>query len=225
MKERGVTLAQLSAATEISSRYLQALIDGDTDNLPPAPYIRGYLQKIAEVLDVDFSVLWKYYESDLSIRKSGGHDTLPQNRFAVRPVRKGPILITGIIIVLLAIALPYLADFFGKPSLEISFPQEESFFSQSEQITITGRVGRAQDVVSINGTEVAVLQDGTFSKEVPLSDGANSFEIIAKRFLGQETRIVRNVFYRTEPFASPSPQPSTVLEISPSVSREPFFTE
>jgi cytoskeletal protein RodZ len=221
LKERGMTLDQLAENTEISPRYLRALMESDTDNLPPAPYVRGYLQKIADVLETDFSLLWKQYENDRSIRKSGASDALPHNRFAVRPIRKRGLIIAGVLILLLAISLPSIADFFGKPSLEVSFPQEETIFSNTSHITITGKVGDTQDTVTVNDTEVAVQPDGTFSKDVPLSEGANSFQISAKRFLGQRTTIARNVFYRTAPFASPSPTPEETPEETPTEEPSP----
>lgn len=215
MRERGVTMQDLSESTEISQRYLRALIESDPLNLPPAPYIRGYLQKIADVLNVDFSMLWKYYENDREIRTSGSADTLPENRFALRPINKTVLFITGVIIVLLAIFFPFFTDFFGKPSLEVLVPREESSFSQTNTASISGRVGRTQDSVFINGTEILVQENGVFLQDVPLSDGANSFEIVARRFLGQETRITRNIFYRTQPFADTTPFPLLTPTQSP----------
>src|SRR5690606_28490997 len=109
LKERGMSMQQLAEMTEISPKYLQALVDSDTEHLPPAPYIRGYLEKIATVLEVDFSVLWNYYANDQGIQKSGAYDMLPQNRFAIKPFNKVALIITGAVIVLLAVALPAIA--------------------------------------------------------------------------------------------------------------------
>ncbi len=215
MKERGISMQQLAELTEISPKYLRALIDSETENLPPAPYVRGYLQKIADVLETDFSVLWNYYAADQSVQKSGAMDTLPRNRYALRPINKVSILITGAVIILLAIFFPSITDFFGKPSLELSSPQSETTFSEADHVTIAGRVKHAEDSVYINDTGVVVEPDGSFSKEVPLSEGANAFDVKAKRFLGREAHITRTVFYRTQPTVMPSPSPS------PSGSPEP----
>lgn len=220
MREQGVTLQELSQSTEISERYLRALIESDTAHLPPAPYIRGYLRKIATVLDVDFSMLWKYYENDKEVRASGSADTLPQNRFAFRPHNKIALVLTGVVLIALAIFFPFFTDFFGKPSLEIFVPNQESSVLQTDRITISGKVGRAQDSVFINNTEISVQDDGVFTQEVSLVEGANSFEIRAKRFLGKEMRVVRNVFYRTQPFTQETPFPTSTPSplISPDTS-------
>lgn len=221
LKEREMTLDQLAEITEISPRYLRALVESDTDNLPPAPYIRGYLQKIADALSVDFSMLWKYYENDQAIKKSGSTDTLPLNRFALKPINKTALVFVAVFVVALALFFPTLVDFFGRPSFEILTPLEEMSFSDVDHATISGKVKRPQDTVYINNTEVPVGEDGSFSKDVPLSEGANSFEVLVRRFLGRETTGTRNIFYRTQPFVDLIQTPAESEILTPTNSPSP----
>ena len=53
LKERGLTLKRLSELSGISVKHLEALAAGQFDNLPPAPYLRGYLLKLGQVLGFD----------------------------------------------------------------------------------------------------------------------------------------------------------------------------
>ena len=51
-EKKGMTLGELSRATNIPMAHLRALEDGRADTLPSGPYVSGYLRTIAEVLDM-----------------------------------------------------------------------------------------------------------------------------------------------------------------------------
>ena len=53
LKERGLTVKKLSELSGISQKDLQNLSEGDFDHLPPAPYLRGYTQKLSKILEFD----------------------------------------------------------------------------------------------------------------------------------------------------------------------------
>jgi len=198
MRAKSISIAKLSELTGVSPHHIHALIESDFANLPAAPYVRGYLEKISEVLEVDFEVLWRRYEKELTIRRSGKDDTLPQNRYAIRTIKKETLWISALIIVVLIVIIPTLVDFFGKPSLEVSSPTQETEIATSAQLAITGLVKNPNDRVFINDTEITVGSDGTFSIDEQLENGANTFIISARRFLGRTTTITRNVFYKPD---------------------------
>lgn len=196
MRAKSLTIGKLSELTGIAIHHIAALVESDFAHLPAAPYVRGYLQKIAEVLDIDFDMLWRRYERESAIKRSGEKDTLPQNRFALRSIKKSSLIIAAIIIVALVIGLPALANFFGKPSLEVISPAGETEIVSERSYHIIGKVQDPKDRVFINDTEIQVQPDGSFDVPKELDPDANTFVVSAKRFLGRETTITRNVFYK-----------------------------
>ncbi len=54
-----------------------------------------------------------------------------------------------------------------------------------------------QDVtVTISGRIVVVKSDGSFSYNMPISDGANKLEIVSTDAAGNSTKVERNVTYQ-----------------------------
>ena len=51
-EKKGMTLGELSRATNIPMAHLRALEEGRADALPSGPYVSGYLRTIAEVLEM-----------------------------------------------------------------------------------------------------------------------------------------------------------------------------
>jgi len=64
LRARGLTVEKLATTTGISERFISGLLDESFEALPPAPYTRGYILKIAEVLGLEGAVLWKEYVRD-----------------------------------------------------------------------------------------------------------------------------------------------------------------
>jgi len=219
MRRKNMSPQRLAQETDIASTHIKALLEEDFDLLPPTPYVRGYLSAIATVLESDFETLWQQYKKEADLKQAGSLDKLPTNRFAQKPINKKALLIVLLIIIALALIVPQLADFLGKPSLQIMSPPSDNVESASEMFLITGVVKNAQDTVSINGEKILVRDDGSFSKEVPLESGRpNIFTISAQRFLGRKTTISRTILYNKpipqfESPASSTPQQSTTTPL------------
>ncbi|MBP6855694.1 MAG: helix-turn-helix domain-containing protein [Candidatus Pacebacteria bacterium] len=204
MRAHGFSEDRLGEETGIAPRHLRALFDHDTDNLPAAPYVRGYIQNIAEVLDLNGDQLWSEYTVTQNIKRSGVDDTLPINRFAQRAIHKKWIFIAIIGLIVIAYAIPKVANFFGRPSLEITTPAVDKITVDNQLLTISGRIANRQDKVTINDEEIVVRDDGAFEKEVPLSEGINTFEIKASRFLGSQMIVERTVIYQSKAVFKPA---------------------
>jgi cytoskeleton protein RodZ len=61
-EDRGLSLAQVEAATRIRSDYLQALEREDYDRLPAPVYVKGFLRNYALHLDLDAKQVLSLYE-------------------------------------------------------------------------------------------------------------------------------------------------------------------
>lgn len=197
MGSRGLTPEKLSEITGVPAYYIRAILDSDFSTLPAAPYVRGYLREIATALRIDPEMLWEEYCKENELKQSGEKDQLPKNRFAQKPMDKKGFFIILLALIVLALLLPHIADFFGRPTLEITSPREDFTVTSQNIIRLEGRIANPQDKVLIDGSEIVVNENGEFSLEVPL-DGKRTFEFRVKRFLGKETTLTRTVIFQPE---------------------------
>lgn len=197
LETRNINIDKLSELTGITPRFLEQLINENFSKLPPAPYIRGYILKIAEVLGAEGSELWEIFQQqNKQVKRSGGEDKLPTNRFEPKKINQKIIL--GVLFGLLLIG--YLIfrykDFSGTPILYIESPEDNVVVSEN-QILIKGRVN-PQDTLTINAESVYVDKDGFFEKEFALQSGINNIEFSVKKFLGKEIKENRRVIYNVQ---------------------------
>ena len=62
-RNRGITLEEISAATKISVRSLEAIESGDFCKLPGGIYNTSYIRQYARAIDYDESVLLAFYHT------------------------------------------------------------------------------------------------------------------------------------------------------------------
>ena len=193
---KGITLEKLSESTDIPKRYLDALINGDLAKLPPAPYVRGYLVKIAKALRIDNEELWQNYNNEVSLKTSGQNDKISANRFAL-PIRHDKRTILFIIILIsVIIYLTFQWDnIFGSPKLEIINPAVAEVTVKEPIIKVSGRID-PKDKLIIDTEEVIADPTGWFEKDISLQSGPNNIVFTVKRFLGKEVKIIRQINYQ-----------------------------
>ena len=193
MKERSVSVEALSNATDIPRRFIDSLVNGDFENLPAKPYVRGYLFKIAEALRIDQNTLWQSYKNSVEPTTSGEHDKLPTNRFAFKKIRTSRLVVVFILVIVFAFVGFRFDDILGKPTIDVSAPESTT----EETITVTGNV-QSRDTLTLNGEVIYPNEEGFFEKRVQLEPGLNTLEFRVKRYLGQEALLIKQVFYQPE---------------------------
>lgn len=201
MEKEHMNPDKLSEATDVPKRFIASLTNGDFDQLPARPYVRGYLFKIAEVLKTNPHRLWDVYRRSAEIAASGAKDRLPSNRFAATRVQPGWI-VGGILAVLFIVFLGFRLDnILGKPTLSVSLPERTS----EKFITISGKIAPG-DRLTLNGEIIFPNESGEFKKEVQLVPGANLLKFRVERYLGRAAEYEYQVFYE------PPPAPAEALE-------------
>ena len=65
-RNRGITLEQISAATKIGVRLLDAIERGDFRKLPGGIYSTSYIRQYARAIDYDESLLIDYYQRQMA---------------------------------------------------------------------------------------------------------------------------------------------------------------
>ncbi|PIP29988.1 hypothetical protein COX26_01135 [Candidatus Jorgensenbacteria bacterium CG23_combo_of_CG06-09_8_20_14_all_54_14] len=194
LRMKGVSLERLSQLTGISDRFLELLVGEQYYKLPAAPYVRGYLIKIAEVLGLDGGELWREYLAESAgLRRAGASDTLPPNRFTITRFNWKIILwaLLGVLILgYILLRIPALVD-----TYEFSVNIADSLVVHEPAFTIKGTVNK-NDQLTLNGEVLYPDSNGTFEKLVTLKDGWNTFEFKMKRFLGAGHMFTKQIFYQ-----------------------------
>lgn len=195
LRDKGISVKRLAEITGITPAHLENLTRGNFDEMPSVPYFHGYVMRIAKVLDFDGEAWWAKIKKEASIKNSGPSDKLPRNRFIKKDIPK-TWWIAGIaailLIIYLILAFPRIA---GKPALTIAYPPANPFLTTATTLVIQGTVQNA-DSLYLNGEEVAISPDGTWQKTVLVSQSEpNTFQIVAKKFLGGETDITEQIIY------------------------------
>lgn len=219
IESHGANLSKLAESSRVPERYLELLIREEFDKLPAAPYLHGYIHRLAVTLELDSDLLWEIFKKEYRLKTSGGDDRLPANRFAIQTVNNTKLLIIGLLaIIVVAYLIIRWSALFGRPALAILDPVNETTIASVTTYTIRGSTG--PDIkVSINNDLLDVSSDGTFSKDVLLQSGINTFEIKAKKLLGREVSVIRQIILQSDSSPSPSsinpPAPTLIPETIP----------
>ena len=197
MQAKGLTLERLRQQTGIAERHLSSLIEGRHSRLPAAPYVRGYLLRIASILDLSGEELWNLYKGEIVIKRSGPADRLPENRFALKKINKKWFLAGLAVILLLFYAGLNINRFLGRPEIRITSPAVETLVTTANTINLLGKIN-PDDRLIIGGEEITADKNGHFEKEYLLEPGLNRIEFTVKRLLGKEFKIIRQVIYQPQ---------------------------
>lgn len=195
MALKGLNKEKLTLLSEVPQIYIYSLYDSDPNKLPAAPYMRGYLMKIGEILEIDGNLLWQTYKKEYPLKASGVHDKLPHNRFAIKPINKKSLAI----VIILVFAIIYFAfrigNFFEAPFLEIINPSSDSAIVKEPVIKLAGKAD-PNNKLTINNEEILADDNGNFEKDFVLQSGLNVIEFKVKRFLGKEAIVTKKVVYQ-----------------------------
>ena len=194
IRERGLTLKKLSELSGITLKYLEYLSAGNFEALPSAPYFRGYLEKLGKILDFDHKEWWQNIKKEEVVKTAGTEDRLPKNRFALSSPRKfiWPAIVLLLVVFYFGVRF---SKIFGEPQVRVSYPTEDLTNTASREIVVRGEL-KDGDKLVINGEVINVEMDGAWEKNILLEPGLNTIEIRAKKFLGRETRIIRQILYK-----------------------------
>lgn len=193
--QKNLTPKRLSELTNIPDRFVEALINLEIKKLPAAPYVRGYIKKIAGVLHLNSEELWALYEKELNYKTSGAFDKLPINRFAIQSFKKRGVAAGVIILALLLYILVNVTTLFGLPPLEVGYPGQPTGIATNPTIILEGKFN-PRDKLTVNGAEQLGDASGQFRIPFNLQPGLNTIEFKVKRFLGRETIVLRQILYQ-----------------------------
>ncbi|KKU15548.1 MAG: hypothetical protein UX22_C0007G0006 [Candidatus Jorgensenbacteria bacterium GW2011_GWA2_45_9] len=194
MRAKGVSLDYLSQTTGISDRFLSLLIEKRVEELPPSPYLHGYIIKISKALGLDGEQVWiKHFKDADFVRKTGTSNTLPGNMFLRRRLNKKIVAFSVLGIIVAVYVFVRLYSYFGTPELSLS-GVEDNMVVKEENFTLKGKTPPTNDLI-LNGEQIYLSSDGSFEKEIKLSPGFNTLKFNVKKFLGKEYTIEKRIFF------------------------------
>jgi len=202
--ERGWSLRKVSEVTGISLGHLEHLLRGEFDELPASPYLHGYLTKLGEALNFDPEPWWRAIRASAAsdiVARSGLGDTLPTNRFARVRAGKWAWLAIVLLIIVVYGALRF-QSIFGLPTVTVLVPETDTISTTSQSVTLRGTLINGTDI-KINGEPVPLADDSSWQKDVILSQGVNTFEFTAEKFLGRSRTVIRQVVYMPASTSTP----------------------
>ncbi|MFH0819893.1 MAG: helix-turn-helix domain-containing protein [bacterium] len=203
-KAKAINLATLAKKTGISQKYLLALEEGRYQKLPSRLYAKNYLKSYLASLAVDRPEDYlKLFESEQSIyQKTNSYSDSPKNassfnwqkilkQIEITP-QKIKLALIGLTIL---VCFSYLGwetkKFFSPPRLVIEMP-ENNLITNKQLIEVKGRTEKEANL-AINGQEIFVASDGSFSDKIFLQDGLNIIKISAKKRYSKDNTIFRKV--------------------------------
>lgn len=194
---KGITVEKLAQLSGVSERYITSLIEEKYKELPAAPYVRGYLLKIAAFLGLDGENIWQeYLKNHDALRRAGEKDHLPTNRFTTKNLGKKPILVGFLIIFIAGFFAARVVMFYSKPSLTLA-NLRDNMVVQSSQFVLKGKI-KPSNQLTLNGEEIYPDEKGNFEKAIELQPGFNTLVFKIKKLLGREHTVVKQIFYRQE---------------------------
>jgi len=194
-EKKGISLTQLASLTGIEEKFLKALEEKKWEVLPPDIYVQGYLRKLSQTFNLDFSELWKLYQAEKRLSlKNEENDFFPELKQKPKSIKLdlGKTIWVALIILGLAYIIFNLKPLFLAPKLELVSPAFD-FVSFKDRIEIKGKTNATS--LFINGKRIK-LKKGKFFYEFPLIVGLNIIKIEAKNQFGKTKIIERKIIYQ-----------------------------
>ena len=199
-EESELTIEEASRQTQIQKRYITALEQGNYASLPGPIYVESFLKKYSEYLGVSTEfVLSLYHQQEKKTLKKEY-----KSKFTPTPKEIPKALITPVLIrrILIGIVIVALMTYVGFEISKIFSPPELIISSPTDYVTVTENIievtGSTEQsaTLSINGKEIFINDDGSFSEIVTLKEGLNNISISATKEKSRDTVIIRRVLYK-----------------------------
>ena len=194
-EEKGLSLEGVYKDCNIPVKYLKALEEERWSDLPGEVYLKNFLEKYCNILDLNFKLCFKQYKkqiiNDNNHLKDKTKNKKQKQSFSsllefITPQRFKIILIIIVLIIFLGYIYFKIDDYVSPPDLIITYPYE-NFETTENIITISGQT-EVEAMVFINSENVSVEENGNFSVDVKLKYGLNRFYITSQRKHGRQNK-------------------------------------
>lgn len=196
-KGLGLTLEQVAQNTGIYEKFLHLLETGDYKKLPPDVYVLGFLKKLSVAYAVPLESLQEQYRKERGIMNASIHPGT-NNQQSLKE-KLGQVSITPKLLTAVGGGLVgFIALFYiifqiftinRTPRLEVFEPSNEAVVNGTS-VLVKGKTDLGA-MLSINGQNVLVQNDGTFETTAGVAPGQAELRIDATNKFGKKNlRIV-----------------------------------
>ena len=208
-----MSLLEISKATRIQAKYLQALESGDHRELPAEVYVRGFLRSYARYLGLQEDAFLKLYDKEKHIRTHLGKVEPDKKREKivlgnVWVVTPRTLILTIVAIVLLGTfgyLFRELRSFVAEPHLVINSPNS-GLTTEAASVVVAGKTDRGARV-TLNNEPVFVGNEGDFQEAVTLQPGSNTLRVLSTNRFEKTKEVTIFVENTAEvPPENPSPE-------------------
>ncbi len=165
--ERQYSLAEISKKTKIPQKYLQAIEEADYKNYPAEPYCSLFVGQLALFLGLDADKIGSLFRRDNSGPKNLNDSTKKSSIYFTPQFLFTFIVALSLIFTFLFLMGRYMS-FNKPPKLTVNWPESVS----TSQIKVTGNTDPSS-TIRINEDLVIVNRDGSFSKQINISQDPN----------------------------------------------------
>ena len=181
----GLSLEEMSEKISVSLRHLRALEENDLSKLPPEIYVKGFICRYCDLVDLDSSkALYLFDKNKLIPKKDNPSRSLIAHARLIRIFsHRNLVIFTAILF--LAASIFYLIKviypMYSRPSFILSSPNVCPFETSTEKIELKGII-QPESKIWINDEEVIVDKEGNFYCSLFLKEGENTvrFKILNK---------------------------------------------
>lgn len=179
-EQAGIPIEDIAQATKIKQRYLEK-IEQNEFGFIGSTFIKGFIRSYSQCLDLDSEALVAIY------RRQVGEDEKPikQNLnkvktsgFVISPIH---IIGAGVALFFASVFIIIIVQFYRlqqPPRLDVVSPQPLVFETDKTSLEIKGAT-EEQTIVNLNGSQIQLKPDKTFSVTVDLKPGDNTFVVEA----------------------------------------------
>lgn len=184
-EELGKDLLEISKTLKISYAYLKAIEDETFEKLPEEVYVKGYIRKYAEILNINPEIVINAYKQQVSLPQAEKKEALEKDALK-RKRSKIKLLLTPLLLLLLVITVTFilLPSSPRKKEISISPPPVETekekilktediphILTEKEKILETEDTPHILEVFAIDTTWLLIAVDNTTTKDIMLNPG------------------------------------------------------
>ena len=202
---QAVSLDMIEQRTHIQRRYLEALEHGYYDQLPDPLYTRNFIRAYARELNADEDYFIELYEEEC-----GRCDLIGPMRVPRQRVKSGRFFVWHRLLRFsgLFVVAAMICTYLGWQISSIVAPPDVVLFSPGDEITTSRAIVTVEGMVEgestvyVNGEEVIVNSDRTFTTDVDLQKGLNIITVEAERRYSKKATAERRVLFDPNEFAA-----------------------
>jgi cytoskeletal protein RodZ len=200
----GFSIDKAAQGAGVNLRWLKALEENETENLPADIYVLGALKRLAGFYNLEEGILLEQYKKE---RQIDSHIKPKKNlpgrldmEFWRRLVITPKVIAFGVAALFVFFTLAYLVwqvlTINRAPLLEIIAPQDQQVL-KTLSVEVTGRTDVGMDI-AVNGQDIFVDNTGKFKALASVSPGTQDIKVTAKNRFGKQTEKSVRVFIQPD---------------------------